>query len=123
MKEKIAIITMMIVLLSSVGFLAISLINGPKCISTEQKTVEVIIVDEYHRSSYMTPMSAGKVIIMHRHPAVYQITVKYNDTEYTIDEEDTYNRYKNKIGETTTGTLEIRTYEDGSVRYFIVSLE
>ena len=105
------------------GVFVVALISGPKCISTEQETVEVIIVDEYHRSSYMTPMSAGKVIIMHRHPAVYQITVKYNDTEYTIDDEDTYNRYKNRIGETTTGTLEIRTYEDGSVRYDIVALE
>ena len=105
------------------GILVVALINGPKCINTEQEMVEVTIVDEYHRSSYMTPMRVGKITTMQTHPAVYRITVEYNGEQYTVSGRDTYNRYKEKIGATTTGTLEIRTYENGTVRYDIVALE
>lgn len=94
-----------------------------KCISTEYENVEVNIVDEYHRGMYVTPIRAGKVTTMVTHPAVYRITVEYNGVEYTISGSDTYNKYKDMVGQTTTGTLEIRTYDNGSVRYDITSLE
>lgn len=94
-----------------------------KCISTEYENVEVNIVDEYHRGMYVTPIRAGKVTTMVTHPAVYRITVEYNGVEYTISGSDTYNKYKDMVGQTTTGTLEIRTYDNGFVRYDITSLE
>ena len=39
-----------------------------------------------------------------------------------IKNSDTYNKYKGKIGQTAIGTLEIRTYDDGSTKYNIKSL-
>lgn len=103
--------------------LMFSLVGCAKCISTEYENVEVNIVDEYHRGMYTTPMRVGKVTTIQTHPAVYRITVEYNDVEYTISGSDTYNKYKDKVGQTTIGTLEIRTYDDGSVRYDITSLD
>ena len=100
-----------------------SLSGCVKCISTEYKDVEVVVVNEYYRGSYITPTHIGKVTTFVTHPAVYEITVEYNGVEYTIDERGTYDKYKNKIGQTTIGKLEIRSYDDDSVKYNIVSLE
>jgi hypothetical protein len=99
------------------------LVGCAECISTECETVEVVIVDEYYRSAYTTIMFTGKVMVPVVHAAVYRITVAYNGVEYTIGGSDTYNKYKNMVGETAIGTLEIKTYDDGTVKYDIVSLE
>lgn len=94
-----------------------------KCVSTEYENVEVIITDEYYQGMYVTPRRVGKIITMQTHPAVYRITVKYDGQEYTINGSDTYNKYKDKIGQTAIGTLEICSYDDGSVRYNITELQ
>ena len=94
-----------------------------KCISTEYENVEVNIVDEYHRNTYITPIRVGKVTTMVTHPAVYRITVEYNGVKYTVSGNDTYNKYKDMVGQTAMATLEIRTYDDGTVRYNITGLE
>ena len=99
------------------------LVGCAECISTEYKTVEVVIVDEYHRSAYTQMMFTGKTFVPIVHPAVYRITVEYNGIQYTIDGSDPYNKYKNMVGETAIGALEIKTYDDGTVKYDIVSLE
>lgn len=103
--------------------LIFSLVGCAKLVSTEYENVEVTIVDEYHRAMWLQPVIAGKVTTYITHPAVWEIIVEYNDVEYTIDDEDTYNKYKDKIGQTTIGELEIKTYDDGTVRNNIVSLE
>lgn len=100
-----------------------SFVGCAKCISTEYENVEVTIIDEYHRGVYMTPMRVGKVTTFVTHPAVWRITVGYNGVEYTIGGSDTYNKYKDKIGQTTIGELKIETYDDGTVKYGIMSLE
>lgn len=100
-----------------------SLVGCAKLVSTECENVEVNIVDEYHKGMYMTPVFNGKTTTMITHPAVYRITVEYNGVEYTISGSDTYNKYKEKVGQTATGTLEIRTYDDGTVKYDITALE
>lgn len=94
-----------------------------KLVNTETQTVEVTIVDEYHRGSYITPMKVGKVTTMQTHPAINRITVSYNGVEYTINGKDTYDKYCDKIGEIANATLEIRTYDDGTVKHVIVALE
>ena len=100
-----------------------SLTGCAKLVNKECKNVEVNIVDEYHRGMYMTTVFNGKTTTMITHPAVYRITVEYNGVEYTISGSDTYNKYKEKVGQTATGTLEIRTYDDGTVKYDITELE
>lgn len=94
-----------------------------KCISTEYENIEVTIVDEYHRRAYSTPRRIGKTTTMRVHPAVYRITVEYNSIKYTISGKNTYNKYKEKVGQTIFATLEVRTYDDGSVKYDITGLQ
>ena len=100
-----------------------SLVGCEKLVSTECENVEVNIVDEYHRGMYVTPVFNGKTTTMITHPAVYRITVEYNGVEYTISGSDTYNKYKEKVGQIAIGTLQIRTYDDGTVKYDITALE
>lgn len=100
-----------------------SLVGCAKCICTEHESVEVVIVDKYHRGMWMQPIRAGKVTTFITHPVVWRITVEYNGVEYTVSGSDTYDKYKDKIGQTTIGELEIKTYDNGTVEYDIVSLE
>lgn len=108
-------------------FLLIILIFGlagcAECISTEYEHVEVTVVDKYHRGMWMQHVRCGKTTTYITHPEIWQITVEYNGVQYTFSGSDTYNKYKDKIGQTTTGKLETRTYDDGTVKYNIVSLE
>ena len=94
-----------------------------KYIKTEYENVEVNIVDEYYRGEYFTPIRIGNVTAIHTYPAVHNITVEYNGIKYTISGSDTYNRYKDKVGQVANGTLWIRTYDDGTIKYDIISLE
>ena len=111
-----------LVLLSTLALMFV-LVGCEKCISTEYENVEVDIVDEHYKSEWFQPVFNGKSMALITHPAQYHITIEYNGIEYTIDGRDTYDRYKDKVGQTTIGTLEIRTYDDGTIRYDIISLE
>ena len=100
-----------------------SLVGCAECMSTEYENVEVNIVDEYYRAMWLQPVVAGKVTTIITHPAQYNITVEYNGIEYSINDSYTYKKYEDKVGQTAIGTLEICTYDDGSVKYDIISLE
>lgn len=100
----------------------ISLCGCAKLIDTQYSTVNVKIVDECYRGSYVSPVVSGKTTTFITHPAVYKITVEYNDVDYVISGRDKYIKYSEKIGEYTTGTLETRRYDDGTVRYNITEL-
>lgn len=112
-----------ILMIMVVAFFIISLTGCAKCISTETSTVQVKVTDEYHRAMYTTPIFTGKTTIITTHPAVYRITVEYNGVEYDISGSDTYDKYSNRVGEYVNGTLETKKYDDGTVRYNIISLE
>lgn len=92
-------------------------------VNTEYENVEVKIVDEYHRAMWMQPIRTGNVTTFITHPARYEIIVEYKSVEYTIDDNDTYDRYKDKVGQTATGILEIRTYKNGAVKQEVVELK
>jgi len=112
----------MISILLVVGF-TITLVGCASVISVEYEDVSVTIVDEYHRGAWAQPVFIGKIITVVRHPATWQITVEYNGVEYTVSGSDTYNKYKDKIGQTVIGELETKTYDDGTKKYDIVSLK
>lgn len=112
-----------LLLLSILIITVFTLTSCAKCINTEYENVSINIVDAYHRGAYITPMRAGKVTTTQYHPAVYRIYVEYEGVEYSISGSDTYNKYKTQIGQMATGVLEIRTYDDGTIKYNIVSLE
>ena len=102
--------------------LSISLVGCAKLINTETENVEVMVIDEYHRGAWAQPMMVGKVMTCITHPAIYEIEVEYNGVEYVISGSDTYYAFKDKIGQTVTGVLEIREYDDGSVIYDVIDL-
>ena len=111
----IAVLLLVAIIFSTVGC--------AKCVGVEYESVEVTVVDEYHRGVFLTPIITGKVTTFVTHPAVYRITVEYDGAEYTVNGSDTYYDYKDKIGQIVIGELEIATYDDGSVKYNIVGLE
>lgn len=86
-----------------------------KLINTEYKNVEVSIVGKYHRPVRMVNKAVQ--------PALHRITVEYDGVQYNVVGNSTYNKYKNMVGQTAMGTLEIRTYDDGTVKYDIVELD
>lgn len=57
------------------------------------------------------------------HPAEYRITVEYDGIEYVISGRDVYDKYSDKVGEYTNGTLETKTYDNGIIDYDIIELE
>lgn len=118
MKFKIVILISLML-----AILAVSLAGCAKCISVEYEQVEVTVVDKFHRAMWMQPVLAGKVTTFITHPEVWDITVEYKGVEYTIGGSDTYEKYEDKIGQTAIGELEIKTYDDGTVKYDIVSLQ
>ena len=103
--------------------LVISLAGCAKLVSTEYENVEVCVVDICHSDMWLQPIKAGKVTTFITHPAEYKVTVEYNGVNYIVDDENTYNRYKDKIGQTTTGTLEICTYDNNKLKYNIIELK
>ena len=103
--------------------LMILLVGCAECIDTKYENVEVNIVNKHYRAMWMQPIRSGKVTTFITHPARYEIIIEYKGTEYTIDDSDTYDKYKDKVGKTVIGTLETRTYDDGTVKYDITQLK
>ena len=118
LKKRILVFSMFMIMI-------LSLVGCAKLVSTEYENVEVKITDVYYKPSYTTTTynDVLKMPMVQSHPAVYRITVEYNNIEYTISDSDTYNKYKDKVEQTVVGTLRIRTYDDGTVKYDITRLE
>jgi len=94
-----------------------------KCIDTRYENVGVNIVDKVYSPAWVQTISTGKSVSVITHPAVYAILVEYNGTEYRINGRDTYHKYKGKVGQRAVGKLEIKTYDNNTIKYNIVSLE
>lgn len=112
-----------ILYLALITLLVFSLTGCTNLISTETQKVDVLITYEDYSGAWLQPMWTGKMFTYIAHPAQYEITVKYDGIEYTLDNETYYDAYNNRIGDTITGTLEIKTYDDGTVKYDIIALE
>ena len=107
-------------IISLILVIAIMLLVGCKnVVNTDTKEVEVIVIDEYHRTAWIQP--CGKTFISH--PAKYQITVLYDSVQYTINDSKTYYKFKDKIGDKAIGVLKICTYDDGSIKQDITKLK
>lgn len=123
MNKRRAAAGMVIILILLIVLPCIIMLSGyAKVIDTQYETVEVVIVDSYHRGMYMTPVRAGKVTTYVTHPAVWRIYVMYDGVQYTLSGSDIYNAYVDKIGETAEATLQIDYYDDGTIKRDIISL-
>ena len=94
-----------------------------KLIAEEYSTVSVLVVDSHYTPARIMPVTAGKVRTFVTHPARYYICVEYDGIEYSISGSDTYSRFKDKIGETANAQLRTRTYDDGTIKRDIISLD
>lgn len=94
-----------------------------KVVSTETKDVEVLVTEKYYRGAYVSPVSTGKTVTLVTYPSVYKITVEYNGVEYTLKGSDTYNKYKNMVGQNAMAVLEITAYDDGEIKEKIIGLK
>ena len=101
----------------------IMLFSIDSLITTEYETVKVEIVEANHTPTRSYPMMVGKSVVMHTDPEKYEVVVNYEGKNYAIDDESTYELYKDKIGEIVDATLEIRRHENGKVWYDIVALK
>lgn len=121
MKKIFASVTLLLVVLFLI-VMPMILTGCAKLVSTDHETVEVTIVDEHHRNAYLVPMRVGKVTTLRTVPASYHITVEYNGVQYTHSGHATWGQYKDMIGCTIPATLEIYTYDDGTVKHNIIGL-
>lgn len=104
--------------------LSLFILSGcEKLLSEEYSTVSVVVIDKRYTPVMVTPIVAGKVRTFVTRPARYCIDVEYNGIEYCISGSDIYSRYKDRIGETVNAQLRTRTYDDGTVKYDIISLD
>lgn len=94
-----------------------------KVIDIQEEIVEVKIVDSDRHAAWIQPIRAGKVTTYIHHSAKYEIMVEYNGNIYTVDNKDTYNKYKDSIGECIDAVLETQIYDNGKVHYSIIELK
>lgn len=94
-----------------------------KCISTETEKVQVTIIECYYEPESIGMLPIGKNLMLIPQPEKYKTVVEYNGVQYSFTDARAYNNYKNKIGQTTTGVLEIRTFDNGIVKYDIIVLD
>lgn len=94
-----------------------------KIVNVKYKEVNVTIEKADYDPPRVTYIHSGKTNIPISRSASYEVIVSYNGKQYCIDNSATYKKYKDKVGETVTGTLEETWLEDGTVRYDITKLK
>lgn len=90
--------------------------------SAEDSTVQVKIVDEYYRDSYMTSIHNVKSFRYTPCLTVYHISVEYNGKQYYLTDKESYELYHDKIGETADTLLRTTKWDNGNVTYDIIGL-
>ena len=122
MKKMFTSVALLLIVLFLIIMPIMILTGCAKLVSTDYETVDVTIVDEYHRSAYSTPIRVGKVMTIRHYPAVYKIYVDYNGVQYPFSGHDIWEQYKNMIGCTVPATMEIKTYDDGTIKYDVTAI-
>lgn len=116
-KWSLAIIVMIVTLLF---FLA-----GCKKVTNiyELRTV-AIIEDTYHKNAWTQfhySASTKSMTTIH-HPERNEVSIRYNGAVYTLNNENTYEYCKDKIGQSVPCILEVKEYNDGSLKQEIAAV-
>lgn len=93
-----------------------------KVVSTQTNIVPVTIVNRFHSSSTVFPVIINNHVFMNVIPEKYCITVEFAAKEYEITGRETYEKFKDKIGETVNAKIETICFDDGIIKYNIVEL-
>ena len=94
-------------------------------LETDTSKVKVNVIDSYYKPAYSTSEYnvALKIPVLIQHPAKYRVTVQYDIFTYDFTDEESYEKYGDKIGDEVDATLTIRKYSDGTLKYDIISLD
>ena len=106
------------ILISLIIFI-ILLTGCSKIIETEKQDIKVEIINTNY--SPMWTQMVGETFITY--PSKYEVTVKYKGKEYTVDNEEVYQKYKDKIGEIVDAELTTNIYDTGNVVKIITKIK
>ena len=112
-------------ILLTILFMALVLTGCVECISTETSTVNVKVIEQYHKDDgilYCYNVSLKQTMML-PDAAINRITVEYDGVQYSFDDQATYDKYFDKVGKYVKGTLETRKYGDGTIKQRIISLD
>ena len=110
MKIKICLLLLVVALLMTGCVIT-------KEVSRETEMVNAVVTGVDYDPPRTTYVLVGKIMVPQRHPADYDIFVEYNGTTATIDSEELYFYYENRIGESIQMEYITITYENGEVRH------
>lgn len=93
-------------------------------VDEKTKTVEAVITDASRHGGNTSLIYTGRILVPVRHREWYEIIVSYNNKKYSVtsDDEDAYDEYRDKIGETVSAELVTKKRKDGSVTTEITSI-
>ena len=116
-KWGLAIIFMVATLLFSLG-------GCKKVTSTYELRVNAIVEDTYHKKAWTQFQYhvSTKSMTTIRHPERNQVSIRYNGEVFTLDNKNTYEYCKDKIGQSVPCILEVKEYNDGSLKQEIVAV-
>lgn len=82
-----------------ITIILILLTGCAECISTKESSVQAKVVDSYYQPAYNTTIinPALHTISVVPHPAIYRITVEYDDCEYDIETSSAYKNTTRKL--------------------------
>lgn len=119
----LAVIAVAIILGTTVSVMSAT-ISYQTVVDEKTKTVEAVITDASRHGGNTSLIYTGKVLVPVRHREWYEITVSYDNEKYSVTsyDEDSYDEYKTKIGETVSAELVTKERKDGSVTTEITSI-
>ena len=75
--------------------------------------VPAILVDTHYKSMWLQPVVTGKSVTMIHHPADYDLIFECEGKRYNLDvDSETYNTYKNAVGQKFDMELVFTSYTD-----------
>ena len=116
-KWGLAIILMVATLLFSLG-------GCKKVTDTYELRVGAVVEDTYHKESWteLQYHSSTKSMSTIHHPEHNRVLIRYNNESFVLDNENTYEYCKDKIGQSVPCILEVKEYDDGSTKEEIVAV-
>lgn len=106
------------------GLLVVSLLSG--CSELVERTHindYVTITDADYSPGYSSIYLIGGTIYDDTVDPEYIIEYEYNGIEDCVDDEDIYNKYRDKIGEKVPAVIRVDTYDDGTIKYIVESVD
>ena len=107
-----------------VATLLFSLSSCKKVTDTYELRVNAVVENTYHKESWTElqyNLSTKSMYTIH-HPERNKVLIRYNGEVFTLDNKNTYEYCKDKIGQSVPCILEVKEYDDGSTKEKIVAV-